>query len=72
MKKRDYDKRWDNLKPAPRLGDDPLALAPLQVRVPVEVDRAVRSLPNRSAWMRRVLVEAAERELMSEAGDAKQ
>jgi hypothetical protein len=49
-----------------RATDEPLAEHPLTVRVPVEIDRLIRSLPDKSAWMRRVLVEAATRELGSE------
>ncbi|MGL5066091.1 MAG: hypothetical protein ACRC62_39480 [Microcoleus sp.] len=39
-----------------------LSKATIQVRLPVEVERIVRSLPNRSAWLRRVIKEAIERE----------
>jgi hypothetical protein len=55
----------ENLKPMPRLGTESLASQPLCVRVPQEVDAAVRSLPDTSAWLRRVITEAAQRELMS-------
>ncbi|MDV3002576.1 MAG: hypothetical protein N5P05_004231 (plasmid) [Chroococcopsis gigantea SAG 12.99] len=47
-------------------GDEPLARDPLTVRVPVEIDRAIRSLPDKTAWLRRVLVEAARRELIDD------
>ncbi|PZD70634.1 hypothetical protein C1752_10484 [Acaryochloris thomasi RCC1774] len=46
-------------------GDDskePLADQPVQVRLPVSLDAKVRALQNRTAWMRKVLIEAAERE----------
>jgi len=33
--------------------------------VALDIDAAVRSLPNRSAWLRRVITEAARRELLS-------
>lgn len=36
----------------------------LGVVVPVEVDQAVRALPHKAAWLRRVITEAAQRELM--------
>jgi hypothetical protein len=36
-------------------------------RVPIHIDAVVRSLPNRSAWLRRVITEAAQRELMKVA-----
>jgi len=57
-----------NLKPFPR-GDstsDPLADNPIQVRLSKSVDAAIRALPNRSEWLRRVISEAAQRELMPE------
>jgi hypothetical protein len=44
---------------------DELASLALSARVPLEIDAAVRSLPNRSAWLRRVITEAAKRELMN-------
>jgi hypothetical protein len=46
---------------------DPLAASPLMARVPIHIDKTVRALPNRSAWLRRVITEAAERELMKVA-----
>ena len=45
---------------------EPLAEKLLCVRLTHSVDAAVRSLPNMSAWVRRVISEAAERELMSD------
>jgi len=58
----------ENLKPMPRLGSEPLASQPLCVKVPKEVDQAVRSLPNYSSWLRRVISEAAAKELISDQG----
>jgi hypothetical protein len=43
---------------------EPLADKTLAVRVPIAVDSVVRSLPNKAAWLRRVIVDAAQRELM--------
>lgn len=43
---------------------EPLAAKPLTVRVPVEVDEAIRGLPNKAEWMRRVLTEAVAKELL--------
>ncbi len=40
------------------------ATKPLCVGMPPEIDALIRALPNRSEWMRRVLTEAAKRELM--------
>jgi hypothetical protein len=34
------------------------------VRLPINIDAVVRSLPNRTAWLRRVITEAAQRELI--------
>jgi hypothetical protein len=45
---------------------DPLAEQQVQVRLTQNIDHLVRSLPNRSAWLRRVISEAAQRELMQE------
>jgi len=44
------------------LGDSPLAAEAVSVRLPVEVDAAVRSIPDRADWLRRVITEAVERE----------
>ncbi len=41
-----------------------LADKALCVKLPVEIDAVIRAHPNRSAWMRRVLTEAAKAELM--------
>jgi hypothetical protein len=60
--------RPENLKPIPRMDDttDPLAASALMARVPIHIDAVVRSLPNRSAWLRRIITEAAQRELMKD------
>jgi hypothetical protein len=54
------------LRPIQRHDDttEPLATVGLIARVPIPIDALVRSLPNRSAWLRRVITEAAQRELM--------
>lgn len=49
---------------------DSLATKPISVFLPKEVDQLVRSLPNRSEWLRRVITAAAEQELVSEAQQA--
>lgn len=51
----------------PRQGDavGPLAPRMTAVRLPVEVDRIVHSVPEKAAWLRRVITEAAQRELMT-------
>jgi hypothetical protein len=38
----------------------------MMVRLFRDVDAAIRQHPNRSAWLRRVITEAAERELMKD------
>lgn len=45
-------------------GDAALSSKPLAVKVPLRVDSVVRQLPNKAEWLRRVITEAAERELM--------
>jgi hypothetical protein len=50
------------------VGDQALAERPTQVRLTVEIEAAVRSLPNRAEWLRRVITEAAQRELLNEDG----
>lgn len=41
-----------------------LAKKAIGVKLPVEIDQAVRALPDTSAWLRRVITEAAQRELI--------
>lgn len=61
----------NNLKSIPRMDDttEPLGATALMARVPVDVDAAVRALPNRSAWLRRVITDAAKRELIGGVND---
>lgn len=51
-----------------QIGDKPLSpkLPPINVRLPSEIDEVVRPLPNRSEWLRRVITEAARRELIQQ------
>ena len=42
------------------LGDSPLA--PVAVRLPMEVDAVVRAIPDRAEWLRRVIRDAAVQE----------
>lgn len=46
-----------------------LAERNIQFRLTKSVDIIVRALPNRSAWLRRVVSEAAKRELMGSQED---
>jgi hypothetical protein len=45
---------------------EPLAERNVTVRLFRDVDMLVQALPNRSAWLRRVITEAAQRELMKD------
>ncbi len=58
--------KLENLKALPRSDNTTTLLAKeiLGVRVAADIDAVVRSLPNRSAWLRRIITEAAQRELM--------
>jgi hypothetical protein len=44
---------------------------PISVKLPTGIDVLVRSLPNRTAWLRRVITEAAQRELMNQESETK-
>ena len=60
--------RKEFLRPKPRADEskEKLASQSMTVKLFETVDVAVRSLPNRSAWLRRVITEAAQRELMKD------
>jgi hypothetical protein len=64
--------KTEYLRPIQRMDDtqDPLAALALSARVAVHIDTIVRQHPNRSAWLRRVITEAAQRELMTDGGEA--
>ncbi len=53
---------------------EPLAEKALSVRLPVSIDAIIRKLPSeeRAAWLRRVLSEAAQRELITDTEDTVQ
>jgi hypothetical protein len=53
-------KELTQFKPKP----DSLAPYNLSVRVEKPIDAAIRALPNRTAWLRRVITEAARQELL--------
>lgn len=42
----------------------PMADRNIQLRLTADIDAVVRQLPNRSGWLRRVITEAVQRELM--------
>lgn len=43
---------------------EPLASRQIQVRLPESIDVVVRKVPDKANWLRRVITEAAKRELM--------
>jgi hypothetical protein len=53
------------------MGDKAHDEQPLCVKVPEELASVIRGLPNRSAWLRRVITEAAQRELMNKESKTK-
>jgi hypothetical protein len=48
--------------------EEQMAERPLSVRLPAKLDAQVRSLPNRSEWLRQVIAEAVERDLQQKTG----
>jgi hypothetical protein len=54
------------------VGDEPLAKQVVGIRLPQSVHQLVYPLPNRSEWLRRVITEAAQRELLNRDGEAKE
>jgi len=47
-----------------QVGDEPLSKQVVGVRLPESIHALVQALPNRTEWLRRVITEAAQRELM--------
>jgi hypothetical protein len=43
-------------------GDVPMAKQPITVRLPEDIDVIVRSLPNRTEWLREVILDRLEQE----------
>jgi hypothetical protein len=50
-----------------QVGDEPLSKQVIGVRLPKSVHETVYNLPNRSDWLRRVIVEAVRRELTNQS-----
>lgn len=46
-----------------RCGVEPVASKPVAVKLPISIDEFVRSLPNKSEWLRKVIAEAAKAEM---------
>lgn len=63
-------KKVDHLTPFKPMGEVSLASKPLCVKVAPDIDELVRSLPNTSAWLRRVVTEAALKELLQPGQDS--
>jgi hypothetical protein len=59
--------RGKHLPKLPRADEciEELATSVTSVKLPVTIDSAIRALPNRTAWLRRVITEAAQRELIN-------
>jgi hypothetical protein len=54
--------KLDNLKHFEPMENESLARQPLCVKLPVKVASAIRELPNKSDWLRRVITDAAFKE----------
>lgn len=50
-------------------GNEALSSQAMAVKVPIDVDKAIRALPNKAAWLRRVISKAAQEELMQPTTD---
>jgi hypothetical protein len=50
--------------------NSPLSNKAIGIKLPVEIDEAVRSLPHKALWLRHVISEAAKRELMRDGTEA--
>lgn len=47
----------------PLYGNKPLSANTITLRLPVEIDEFVRSLPNRTQWLRQAIAKAYEEEM---------
>jgi hypothetical protein len=56
------------------LPDEPLGSQPIAVRVGQSIQAAIHELPraDRITWLRRVITEAAQRELLNQDGEVKE
>lgn len=50
-------------------GNEVLSSQAMAVKVPIDIDKVIRALPNKAAWLRRVITKAAEEELMQPTTD---
>ncbi len=56
------------LQTLPPIEDDGRPMEKVGARVPAVVSEAIATVPNRTEWLRRVITEAAQRELMKDGG----
>lgn len=54
----------------PQYGDKAMSRKPIGVLLPMELDTFVRSLPNKSEWVREAIAEKYEREVKSKSDSA--
>lgn len=59
--------RADHLTRLKPIGDRAMSRKPVAVALPVELDEWVRSLPNRSEWLREAIIEKYQREVKQES-----
>lgn len=52
-----------------QIGEEPLSKQVIGIRLPESIHALVATLPERSEWLRRVIVEAAQRELLNSHGE---
>jgi hypothetical protein len=52
--------------PLPKIDDDGRPMEKLGTRVPASVHEVVQALPHRAEWLRQVITEATQRELMAQ------
>jgi threonine synthase len=59
----DFKRHW--YKPQGEVTAE-LSKKAIAVKLPIEVDKAIRALPQSAAWLRQVITEAAQRELIKD------
>lgn len=52
-----------------QVGEEPLSKQVVGVRLPESIHALIQTLPNRTEWLRRVITEAAQRELGRQEGE---
>lgn len=51
------------------INDEPMSEQPLTVRVPLSQDKYVRSLPNKTEWLRKAIADAYKRDMQAQQED---